>query len=51
MGVMAGGAAYLYSRYGGAKALPFAVIGAVIVLAAIGGRQPISAVVAQHTSD
>jgi putative inorganic carbon (hco3(-)) transporter len=39
LGILAGGAGYLYSRYGGAKALPYAVGGAVIVVAVIGGRQ------------
>ncbi|MBY0460318.1 MAG: O-antigen ligase family protein, partial [Gemmataceae bacterium] len=39
LGVMAGGGAYLYSRYGGPKALPFVVCGVAVVLAAAGGRQ------------
>lgn len=39
LGVLAGGAAYLYSRFGGSKALPLAVVGAVVTLAVIGGRQ------------
>lgn len=39
MGVFAGGAAYLYSRFGGAKAVPLAIVGVVVALAAIGGRQ------------
>jgi len=39
LGVLAGGAAYLYSRFGGARALPLAVAGVVAVLVAIGGRQ------------
>jgi putative inorganic carbon (hco3(-)) transporter len=39
LGILAGGAGYLYSRYGGAKGLPYAVGGCVAVLAVIGGRQ------------
>lgn len=39
MGVLAGGAAYIYSRFGGPKALPFAVAGAVAALVLVGGRQ------------
>ena len=39
LGVLTGGGAYLYSRYGGARALPLAVAGAVAALVAIGGRQ------------
>lgn len=39
MGVLAGWAAYLYSRFGGPKALPFAVAGAVAVVVLVGGRQ------------
>jgi hypothetical protein len=36
---MAGGAGYLYSRFGGPKALPLAVAGGIVVMALIGGRQ------------
>jgi hypothetical protein len=39
LGVLAGAAAYLYSRFGGPRALPFAVLGAAVALAVIGGRQ------------
>ena len=39
VGVLAGGAAYIYSKYGGPKSLPFAAIGVVVVLAVAGGRQ------------
>ncbi len=39
MGVLAGGAAYIYSRFGGPKALPFAVAGAAGALVLVGGRQ------------
>ena len=39
LGVLAGIGGYLYSRYGGARALPFAIGGAVAALALIGGRQ------------
>ena len=39
LGVLAGGAAYMYSRFGGKRAVPFAVAGVVVALAAIGGRQ------------
>lgn len=39
LGVLAGAAAYLYSRYGGPRTLPFAVIGMAVALAAVGGRQ------------
>jgi putative inorganic carbon (HCO3(-)) transporter len=39
MGVLAGGAAYLYSRFGGPKAFPLAIAGIAVALAAIGGRQ------------
>lgn len=39
LGVLAGAGAYLYSRYGGPKALPFAVGGGVLTLALVGGRQ------------
>ena len=39
LGVLAGGTAYLYSRFGGPKALPYAVTGAVAVILVIGGRQ------------
>jgi putative inorganic carbon (hco3(-)) transporter len=39
LGVLAGGGAYVYSRYGGPKAFPFAVAGMVAVLAMLGGRQ------------
>jgi hypothetical protein len=39
MGVLAGVVAYLYSRFGGPRSLPFAILGTVIALAAIGGRQ------------
>ncbi|MEO2089447.1 MAG: O-antigen ligase family protein, partial [Gemmataceae bacterium] len=39
MGVLAGGAAYVYSRFGGPKALPFAIAGAVGALVLVGGRQ------------
>ncbi len=39
LGVMAGGSAYLFSRFGGPKAIPYAAAGAVTVLTLIGGRQ------------
>ncbi|MBA4067419.1 MAG: hypothetical protein C0501_27660 [Isosphaera sp.] len=39
LGVLAGTGAYLYSRYGGAKALPFAVAGGLAALMLVGGRQ------------
>lgn len=39
LGVLAGGAAYLFSRYGGPKSIPYAVGGVVAALLAIGGRQ------------
>lgn len=39
VGVLAGGAAYIYSRYGGPKSLPYAALGVVVVLAVSGGRQ------------
>ncbi|VTR95700.1 O-antigen polymerase family protein OS=Planctomyces maris DSM 8797 GN=PM8797T_27482 PE=4 SV=1: O-antigen_lig [Gemmata massiliana] len=39
LGVLAGGSAYLYSRFGGPKALPYAAAGAVVAVLAIGGRQ------------
>lgn len=39
IGVLAGLAGYLYSRFGGPKTLPFATVGAVGALALIGGRQ------------
>ena len=39
LGVMAGGAGYLYSRFGGPKALPLAVAGGAVVMALVGGRQ------------
>ena len=39
MGVLAGLAAYMYAKYGGPKALPYAAVGIVGALAVIGGRQ------------
>lgn len=39
MGVLAGMAGYIYAKYGGPKALPYAAAGIVGALAAIGGRQ------------
>jgi hypothetical protein len=39
LGVLAGVGAYLYSRYGGARSLPLAIVGGVVALALIGGRQ------------
>ncbi len=39
LGVLAGGSTYLYSRYGGPKALPLAVAGSLVAVLAIGGRQ------------
>jgi len=39
LGVLAGAGAYLYSRYGGAKALPFVFAAAVGAIALVGGRQ------------
>ncbi|QJW98047.1 O-antigen ligase family protein [Frigoriglobus tundricola] len=39
LGVLAGGGAYLYSRFGGARALPLAAAGAAAALVAVGGRQ------------
>jgi hypothetical protein len=39
LGVLAGASAYLYSRFGGPKALPFAIAGCVAALAIVGGRQ------------
>ncbi|HUR52965.1 MAG TPA: hypothetical protein VMZ71_02455 [Gemmataceae bacterium] len=39
LGVLAGGAAYVYSRFGGPRALPFAVGGAALVVLLVGGRQ------------
>ncbi len=39
LGILTGGTAYLYSRYGGPRSLPLAATGAILILAAIGGRQ------------
>jgi O-antigen ligase len=39
LGILAGGGAYAYSRYGGSKTLPFIVAGMLGILAVIGGRQ------------
>lgn len=39
LGVMAGMGAYAFSRFGGPRALPYVIVGAVITLALIGGRQ------------
>ena len=39
LGVLAGLAGYIYSRFGGPKSVPFAAAGAVACLALIGGRQ------------
>jgi putative inorganic carbon (hco3(-)) transporter len=39
LGVMAGVAGYLFSRYGGAKSIPIAIAGGVVALLIIGGRQ------------
>jgi putative inorganic carbon (HCO3(-)) transporter len=39
LGVLGGAAGYLYSRFGGAKALPFALVGVAVSLAVVGGRQ------------
>jgi putative inorganic carbon (HCO3(-)) transporter len=39
LGIMAGLSAYLFSRYGGAKSLAIAAVGAVVVIVAVGGRQ------------
>jgi hypothetical protein len=39
LGVMAGCGAYVFSRYGGPRAVPFVAVGGVGVLALIGGRQ------------
>ncbi len=39
LGVIAGGAAYLYSRFGGPKTLPFVAAGGIATLALVGGRQ------------
>jgi hypothetical protein len=39
LGVLAGGAGYLYARYGGRRGLPLAVAAGVAAVAVIGGRQ------------
>jgi hypothetical protein len=39
LGILAGGAGYIFSRFGGPKSLPFAIGGAAAVLALLGGRQ------------
>ena len=39
LGVMAGLAAYTYSRFGGPKALPYVVVGAAAIMLILGGRQ------------
>jgi O-antigen ligase len=36
---MAGGGSYLLSRYGGAKAIPYAAVISAVILIAVGGRQ------------
>lgn len=38
LGIMAGLSAYLFSRFGGAKSLPLAIGGAILLLTVIGGR-------------
>ncbi len=39
MGVVAGGVAYLYARFGNLKMLPFLLVGGVAALLLVGGRQ------------
>jgi hypothetical protein len=39
LGILCGGASYIFSRYGGPRAIPYIAVGVVGALAMIGGRQ------------